>query len=56
MNKLKGVLLLVFVYVVVFPCFGNGVVIKRKKNKWISSYEQQTSIEPVVGCNQNLHF
>jgi len=40
MNMIKKVLVLVFVSALLFPCFGSEVMIKRKKNKWISSVEQ----------------
>ena len=40
MNKIKGVLVLVLVFVLSVPCFGSEVAIVRKKNKWISSVEQ----------------
>ena len=39
MKTVKGVLMLVLICVFVTPCMGSDVMIKRKKNKWISSTE-----------------
>jgi len=41
MNKVKGVLVLAFIFVLFSLCFGSDFAIKRKKNKWISSVDQQ---------------
>ncbi|MDL2303864.1 hypothetical protein LJC72_00800 [Bacteroides sp. OttesenSCG-928-D19] len=41
MNKVKSVLVVALVLAVVAPCFGNNASIKRKKNKWVQSTEQQ---------------
>ena len=46
MNKIKGVLVLALVFVLSTPCFGSEVVIKRKKNKWLSSMEQVEQTMP----------
>jgi len=54
MNKIKGVLVLALVFVLSTPCFGSEVMIKRKKNKWISSVEQTeqtTSEQPTAGMS-----
>ena len=42
MNTVKGVLVLALVFALSVPCFGSEVVIKRKKNKWISVVDQET--------------
>jgi len=46
MNKIKGVLVLALVFVLSVPCFGNEVVIKRKKNKWISAVVEKEQTMP----------
>jgi len=43
MNKVKGVLALALIFTMTVPCFGNSVMIKRKKNKWNHSLEQKVS-------------
>ena len=43
MNKVKGVLALALIFTMTIPCFGNSVMIKRKKNKWNHSLEQKAS-------------
>jgi len=40
MNKIRGVLGMAFVFAVYISCIGTDVMIKRKKNKWISAVEQ----------------
>ena len=47
MNKFKGVLVLVFIFVISIPSFGNEYMIVRKKNKWISAVEQQVTDQTV---------
>ena len=41
MNKVKSVLALALIFTMTVPCFGNSVMIKRKKNKWNYSLEQK---------------
>ena len=43
MNKVKGVLALALIITMSVPCFGNSVMIKRKKNKWNHSIEQNAT-------------
>lgn len=51
MNRGKDVLLVALIMVISVPCFGNGVAIKRKKNKWIHETEM-TKITDVDRDNQ----
>ncbi|MDR1381049.1 MAG: hypothetical protein LBJ47_06175 [Tannerella sp.] len=39
MKAVKGVFLMILVFTVSAPCFGNSDVIKRKKNKWLHPRE-----------------
>jgi hypothetical protein len=39
MGIVKSILFIVLISAVSAPCFGNSVVIKRKKNKWLLSEE-----------------
>jgi len=50
MNKIKGVLVLACIFAVCVSCFGTDVMIKRKKNKWISFVEQPAM--PVFNSSQ----
>jgi hypothetical protein len=40
MSAVKGVLLMALIFAISVPCFGNGVAIKRKKNKWLHATER----------------
>jgi hypothetical protein len=40
MNKLRSILLPVLIFFVTVPCFGESVLIKRKKNKWLFTVER----------------
>ncbi|MDR2914177.1 MAG: hypothetical protein LBV74_05010 [Tannerella sp.] len=53
MNKVKSVLAVALVFAISAPCFGNSVVIKRKKNKWLHSMEQK-SLNDTDNNNQEI--
>ena len=56
MNKVKGVLITLFMVAIAAPCFANNVAIKRKKNKWNHSMEQKASEETDKGLDTAKMF
>ena len=50
MNKVKGVLAIALILFISAPCFASNAEIKRKKNKWQHSMEQQA---PIFSANKS---
>jgi hypothetical protein len=54
MNIVKGILLMFLIGALSSPCFGSGVAIKRKKNKWLFPKEFIKNIN--VDCNNQRYI